>query len=55
MTWIGKDESYKIIEGERIAQLLISPIPEVYFTEVNIENLGKTERGNGGFGSTGKF
>jgi len=55
MTWIGKDESYKIIEGERIAQLLISPIPEVYFTEVNIEDLGKTERGNGGFGSTGKF
>jgi dUTP pyrophosphatase len=55
MTWIGEHDSYTITEGERIAQLLISPIPEVYFTEVDIEDLGTTERGHGGFGSTGKF
>ena len=55
MTWIGQHDSYTITEGERIAQLLISPIPEVYFTEVSIDDLGITERGHGGFGSTGKF
>ena len=51
----GQHDSYTITEGERIAQLLISPIPEVYFTEVSIDDLGITERGHGGFGSTGKF
>ena len=55
MTWIGESESYTVTAGERIAQLLICPIPEVNFTEVNQEELGNTERGTGGFGSTGKF
>ena len=55
MTWIGESESYTVTAGERIAQLLICPIPEVNFTEVNQEELGTTERGTGGFGSTGKF
>jgi len=55
MTWIGEGESYTVTAGERIAQLLICPIPEVSFTEVNQEELGITDRGTGGFGSTGKF
>ena len=55
MTWIGEGESYKVNAGERIAQLLISPIPEVSFKEVSIEQLGDTKRGDGGFGSTGRF
>ena len=55
MTWIGEGESYTVKAGERIAQLLISPIPEVRFDEVSIEELGSTERGAGGFGSTGRF
>ncbi len=55
MTWIGEHDSYTVREGERVAQLLISPIPEIHFKEVNIEELGKTDRGEGGFGSTGKF
>ena len=55
MTWIGEGESYRVNAGERIAQLLISPIPEVSFKEVSIEQLGDTERGDGGFGSTGRF
>lgn len=38
--------------GERIAQLIIMPYPKVEFEEV--EELTQTERGNGGFGSTGK-
>ena len=41
-----------IIEpGERIAQMVIAPYDRVEFVEV--EELSKTERGVGGFGSTG--
>ena len=43
MTWIGEGESYRVKAGERIAQLLISPIPEVSFKEVSIEQLGDTK------------
>ena len=38
--------------GDRIAQLSVVPIPEVTWTEV--ESLEGTQRGTGGFGSTGK-
>jgi len=38
--------------GERIAQLIIMPYPEVELVES--EELGETERGSGGFGHTGK-
>jgi dUTP pyrophosphatase len=37
--------------GERIAQLAVVPIPEVSWTEV--DSLDDTDRGSGGFGSTG--
>ena len=55
MTWIGEGDSYMVKSGERIAQLLITPIPKVGFREVEFEDLGETERGSGGFGSTGRF
>ena len=55
MTWIGEGDSYKVKSGERIAQLVIAPIPDAQFSEVEIEDLGETERGEGGFGSTGRF
>ena len=55
MTWIGEGDSYKVKSGERIAQLVIAPIPDVQFAEVEIGDLGDTERGTGGFGSTGRF
>jgi dUTP pyrophosphatase len=55
MTWIGEGNSYMVKAGERIAQLLITPIPKVGFVEVGIDGLGETERGTGGFGSTGRF
>ena len=42
--------SYNI--GERGAQILILPYPQIKMTEV--DNLSDTERGDGGFGSTGK-
>jgi dUTP pyrophosphatase len=38
--------------GDRIGQLIIMPYPQVEFEEV--EDLSFTERGEGGFGSTGK-
>lgn len=38
--------------GERIAQLIVMPYVDVNFTEV--DKLQYTERGNDGFGSTGK-
>ena len=42
----------KIIEpGERIAQLIVMPFVEVSFREV--KELTDTERGDGGFGSSG--
>ena len=37
-------------EGERFAQLVILPIPEVEFEEV--DELSNTDRGQGGYGST---
>ena len=41
-----------IAEGERIAQLVIAPFLTVEYNET--ETLNDTERGAGGFGSTGK-
>lgn len=38
---------------ERIAQLVIAPIIEAWFNEV--DELEETERGEGGFGSSGKL
>ena len=38
--------------GERVAQLVITPIPAVEYTEA--QELSETVRGSGGFGSTGK-
>lgn len=38
-------------QGERFCQLVIVPIPEYKITEVS--ELSQTERGDGGFGSTG--
>jgi dUTP pyrophosphatase len=46
------DESFKITKGMRISQLAIRPVPDVEFIEV--DELSDTERGEGGFGSTGK-
>lgn len=45
-------ESYVISKGERIAQLVVNKIeqPEIEI----VEELNETERGAGGFGSTGK-
>ena len=44
------ENDYKI--GDRIAQIMIIPHPSIEFEEA--DELSDTERGEGGFGSTGK-
>jgi dUTP pyrophosphatase len=46
------DNWQKVINGERIAQLIIQPYENVSMEEV--DELDDTERGEGGFGHTGK-
>lgn len=43
-------DNYKV--GDRIMQIMIIPHPSIIFIEV--DELDNTERGEGGFGSTGK-
>lgn len=48
------DVPYVIDKGMKIAQLLVEYSPMIWWNEVEtVEDLGTTERGNGGFGSTG--
>ena len=43
--------TFTVKKGVRIAQMVLSPVIKVKFKEV--ENLDETDRGSGGFGSTG--
>ena len=45
------NQEYTISLGDRIAQLVISPVVQAEWQLV--DSLDETERGNGGFGSTG--
>ena len=54
-TWIGEGDSFVVAKGERVAQMLFAPVPKVTIIETSVEELGTTSRGEGGFGSTGKF
>jgi len=46
------DGTYHIRKGDRIAQLVVQPLPSVEAYEISGE-LDETERGGNGFGSTG--
>jgi dUTP pyrophosphatase len=46
------NEDFVIQRGERIAQMIIAPVMQVEPVEVQV--LDKTERGEGGLGSTGR-
>ena len=46
------DKSFIVEKGARIAQMVLCPITKAVFREV--ESLDETQRGSGGFGSTGK-
>lgn len=44
---------YTVEMGERVAQMVIMPVDGAEYEEVS--DINSTERGQGGFGSTGKF
>jgi len=46
------DEPYMVLRGTRIAQLVPAPVVRARFAEA--ESLDETDRGGGGFGSTGR-
>ena len=46
------DEEFEIKKGDRIAQAVVASVIQAEIVEV--EELSSTERGEGGFGSTGK-
>ena len=54
-TWIGEGDSFTVEKGERIAQMVFAPVPQVSFQETTPDKLGDTERGTGGFGSSGRW
>lgn len=45
------DESFVVNDGDRIAQAVVAPVVQALFEET--DELSGTERGEGGFGSTG--
>lgn len=45
------NETFEIENGMRIAQLVVAPVSQAEWKET--DQLGETERGAGGFGSTG--
>ena len=53
---INHDEvPFELRRGERIAQLLVAPVASwTWIPEPSVEALGDTERGSGGYGSTGR-
>jgi dUTP pyrophosphatase len=52
MAFNQSDEVISFAKGDRVAQMVILPYPKVEFVEVG--ELSDTERGTGGYGSTGK-
>lgn len=46
------DKEYTINNGDRIAQLVVSPVTQMKYEFT--DTIGESERGEGGFGSTGK-
>ena len=46
------DANFTVNNGDRIAQMVLSPVMKIELNETN--DLPKTVRGEGGFGSTGK-
>lgn len=47
----SSDEPFTVSPGDRIAQLVIAPVETVRLVPATLE---ETERGEGGFGSTGR-
>jgi len=52
MYTIGRRPPHRVQHGDRIAQLVVARVAEAVWREV--EQLSETERGSGGYGSTGR-
>ena len=53
-----QQEEYDLLlatRRERVAQMLFAPVPLVHVEEVALDELESTERGEGGFGSSGQY
>ena len=50
--WNRSEDSFTIEKGDRIAQLVVVPIVQAQFIEV--DEFAETKRGTGGFGSSGR-
>ncbi|BDU68457.1 deoxyuridine 5'-triphosphate nucleotidohydrolase [Geothrix oryzae] len=49
------EAAFDLRRGERIAQFLVAPVESwAWVPEPSVEALGDTERGDGGYGSTGR-
>jgi len=48
------DQSYEIKKGDRIAQILITPVPKIIWHSVEEFTIDETDRDTGGFGSSGR-
>lgn len=46
------DEPYRFERGDKVTQLVV--VPCLYVEPVEVESLAETDRGDGGFGSTGR-
>lgn len=49
---LDQEEPFTLRRGDRIAQMVVAPVTRVIWDEVSA--LNETERGTGGFGSTGR-
>jgi dUTPase len=47
--WVSSETAYQV--GDRIGQLVIIPYPQIEFEEV--DDMSDSQRGSGGYGSTG--
>jgi dUTP pyrophosphatase len=47
-------EDYEVMPGDRIAQLVVQRVEHVAFVAVDADELAETERGEGGFGHSGR-
>ena len=45
------DQVFQIAHGDRIAQMIVAPVTRITWDEV--ARLDETDRGSGGYGSTG--
>lgn len=48
------DEPFVVKAGDRVAQLVLAPVAHAEVVEASADELGETDRGAAGFGSTGR-